>query len=217
MADKSPQLIEAEIRKANAEARKAEIEADDAAWNLARRKRIDEEEQAYDHDAHKVFYLNTDVSNSSIEKIRGRLQAWHRQDPTCPIEIVLNSPGGSVFDGLALGDLIESMSDAGHHITTRVAGKAASMAGVILQFGDTRIIGRNSWLHLHEVSTGSIGKASDLEDTAELAKRLTLQACEIYARKSTKSARQIHRMMERHEVWLSPREALELGFCDEID
>jgi ATP-dependent Clp endopeptidase proteolytic subunit ClpP len=220
---KSPELEAAELRKTIAEARKAELEAERAEHDLAearhkfdRLAREHAEADAYDDDQHRRYYFNTSVSDGAVERLRKTLRMWSKLDPGCDIEIVVNSGGGSVFAGLDIGDLMQQMSDAGHRITVVVAGMAASMAGVILQFADHRVIGRNSYLHLHEVSTGAIGKASDLEDTAELAKRLTKQAAAVYARRATLTADEIYKRMRRRELWLDADEALELGFVDEI-
>lgn len=212
----------AELRKTLAEAEKAELDVQQAKHDLkcdkfnAKRRRREWAEKDASDERSGVYYFNQGVTGTTVKTCREWLNEWSRLNPGKPVEIVLNSPGGSVFDGLDLGDAIEALSAKGHHVTTVVAGMAASMAGVILQFGDTRVIGRNSYLHLHEVSTGAIGKASDLEDTAELAKRLTIKACDIYARRSNKTSDEIHDMMRRQEVWLDADQALELGFVDLI-
>lgn len=224
---KSPELEEAELRKTQADAVKAEIEAEKLWIELkqerrkAKRKKQDDRfedanESAY---GHGIYRFSVPVTGSSVFACKEWITTMRRYKPGCDLRIEFNSGGGSVLDGLELFDAIREASDAGHRVTTYIGGLAASMAGILVQAGDERLIGRNSWLHLHEVSTGAIGKASDLMDEAELAKRLTLQACEIYADRSPKkkvTAEKVHKLMERHEVWLSPEEALEYGFVDSI-
>jgi ATP-dependent protease ClpP protease subunit len=233
MADDTPRSAEleaAELRKTLAEARKAELEAerealslDEDRFHFARRRRKEIESDAYDEDQQFTFYFNVGVTSGSVEKCRARLKAWHQIDPDAPFEIVLNSGGGSVFDGFDLMDVIEEARDQGHRITTRIAGMAASMAGVIAQMGDERVIGRHSRIHLHEVSTGSLGKASDIKDTAELAESLTRQICQVYADRSAHTeapsrmtADEVFNWIERQERWCTADDALDRGFVDRI-
>src|SRR5690606_3771683 len=109
---------------------------------------------------------------------------YRRTNPGDAIAIIFNSGGGTVFDGLDAADCTEEAVEAGHHVTTKVAGMAASMAGALLQYGTVRVVGRNSYLHLHEVAAGSMGKASSLMDTAQRAKALTRQICDKYAERA---------------------------------
>lgn len=205
---------QAERRRIDLDAARIQQELDDDADRYARRNRDEAIEDANNIDLQHIYYFNDTVSGASVALCRRKLNLWHTIAPGCNIEVAFNSPGGSVFDGFDLYDAIRDTSNQGHHITTRVAGLAASMAGVLLQAGDTRIIGNRSYLHLHEVSTGALGKASDLKDVADLAKRLTRDACDIYAERSTLSSDDIYDRMERQELYLSAHQALELGFVD---
>lgn len=220
-APKSPELEAAELRKTIAEAEKAEIEIAQARLELERDQFYHDkgmveyaEKQSYNAE-NRVYVFDEGVTGGSVDRCAETIQAWARQSDK-DITIIFNSGGGSVFDGLWLGDVIEGIIDSGIHVETIIHGMAASMAGILVQFGSHRVIGRNSWLHLHEVSTGSMGKASDLMDTAEHAKRLTMQACDIYARRGHKTADEVHAMMDRQEVWLTAPQALEYGFVDQI-
>ena len=223
---KSSELEAAELAKAQADAEKAQLEAAKLWLELkaAKREAKTEKEdrkfvEAKDSYLNGYFRFNTGVTPGSVTACKTWIQTMRRFSPGADLRIEFNSGGGSVLDGLELFDAMREASDAGHHVTTYIGGLAASMAGILVQAGDTRVIGRHSWLHLHEVSTGAIGKASDLMDEAELARRLTWQACEIYAVRSTNkkmTAEKIHKMIERHEVWLTPEQAIEHGFVDEI-
>lgn len=223
---KSAELEAAELRKAIAEAKKAELEVkelqQDIDHDAARRKRDEWElkvEDATSEYHRRVLYFNAIVNGNTAKSLRLTLESWHDLYPDQPYTIYINSGGGSVFDGFDIFDQIRKASRQGHHVTTVVAGMAASMAGVILQAGDTRIIGRNSYLHLHEVSTMAIGNASEIKDVATLSERLTVHAATIYANRSSgkSSAEDVRRMMERKDVWLSAEEALEKGFVDAIN
>lgn len=217
--------LAAEIRKINAEAEAAELDlalkrVELAQAELEHQQDAREEAEVAAADFHhRVYRFHESVSGTSAKNAILTLAKWGRlASPGDTIEIVYCSPGGSVLDGLALGAEIMRLHNAGLHVVTRVEGYSASMAGILVQFGTERVIAADSYLHLHEVSTGAIGKASDLEDTAELAKRLTRQACEIYARRSgLMTAKEIHNRIKRQEWWLDATQALELGFVDRVD
>ncbi len=162
---------EAEARKADAEARKADAEARGAAAaaeaaeaqlvkarnDAAREAEKRTEELAADK-FHHVYLFDSEVSESAVKKATQQLATWERT-ATGPltIDIVLNSPGGSVVDGFALIDFIIGMQGRGHVVNTTAYGMAASMAGVILQAGNTRAMGSNAVLLIHEAQFAAIG------------------------------------------------------------
>jgi ATP-dependent Clp protease protease subunit len=207
--------LQAETRKLLAEAETAEYDAKVARLTYQERQKRADIQDATDDNA-RVYVFDSEVTNTSVRLARATLLSWSREHPGEPIEIVFNSPGGSVFAGWMLFDVIRGLSRAGHPVTTIAQGMAASMAGILLQAGDVRVIGAESYLMLHEVSTGAIGKVSEIQDTAKLAERLTRQACEVFARKSTLSAEELYERMSRRDLWLQAEEALELGLVDEI-
>ena|SRR5690625_2312645 len=207
--------LKAETAKLEAEARAAEHRAN--AEGARAQEEVREEQYRSAHPEYRgIFYFDNTVSGNSVKYLMHKLETFSFRNPGSPILVDFNSPGGSVLDGLAWYDELRRLSGRGHHLTTRVAGVAASMAGILLQAGDTRIIGPKSWLHLHEVSTVAIGKAAELMDEAELAKRLTRQACDIYAEKSNQTSDQVWDLMYRKEVWLTPEQAKGYGFVDFI-
>ena len=85
-----------------------------------------------------------------------RLTEWHRLEPKCNIEIIFSSPGGSIIDGFELFDHIQHLRNEGHHVTTGSLGYAASMAGILLQSGDTRWIGHQAWMMIHRAAFWSL-------------------------------------------------------------
>lgn len=224
--------LKAEIAKLEAEAERARIDAEVSRGELEHdqvhndldlliMQRQVQQELAKQAEAEFQFVYRFDdvVTATTVDKCQRELLKWATYaEEGVGFEIVINSPGGSVFDGFELGDVIRRVSESGHPVTVRVGGMACSMAGVILQFADHRIIGRHSWLHLHEVSTLAIGKLSDLEDEVALTKRLNEKICKIYAERcgDPDSWRKIYKWIQRHEQWLSAEEALERGYCDEV-
>jgi len=132
------------------------------------------------------------------------------------IEVQFNSPGGSMVAGFALWDHIQTIKSQGHRVTTSTIGVAASMAGVLLQAGDHRIMGRESWLLIHQGSMGAIGKMGDIDDTVDWAKRMQERILQIFASRCSLGVEEIRSRWDRKDWWQSSDEALELGFVDEL-
>ena len=93
---------------------------------------------------------------------------------------------------------------------------AASMAGILLQSGNKRVIGQNAYILIHEVSDVAAGTTSEIEDELKLTKRLQKRLVGILAERSTMSEQQIEKKWKKNDWWLDANEAVELGFADEI-
>lgn len=147
------------------------------------------------------------------------LTHWERRDGDAglPITININSPGGSVMDGLALYDTIQRLRRKGHFVTTRAQGLVASMATIILQAGDERIADENVQILVHELSGGAGGKISGIRDEAAMMERLNARLFSILADRSTLTARSIKSRADRKEWWMDAAEALKLGFVDRVE
>ena len=208
---------------ANARLKNAEAEESEIELEVRKEKRdIEKTDNKYFH----FYSFNDQVSGTSVKSCIDQLTKWMRLEPGCDIEIQFNSPGGEVIAGLALFDFIQTVRSAGHHVTTSTIGYAASMAGVLLQAGDHRVMGAESWLMLHEASFGSQGKTSEVEDRVEWIKRVQDRFLNIFAdrcknaptatatKRLTKA--QIKKRWERTDFWVSSDEALEFGLIDEI-
>lgn len=214
----------AEARKAEAEAMKAEQEVIEAECDatsalIVKRKTLEEEQRRLCDDMyHHRYVFNGQVTGSSVEKCIKELTIWHRVDPKCEMTIILNSPGGEVIAGMNLFDFIRYLSSEGHKITTVAMGYAASMAGILLQAGDHRIIGREAYLLIHEVSFSAAGSMGDVEDTVEWVKKVQDRVLDIFtARSAGKMKREeIEAKWKRKDWWLSSEEAMNAGFVDEV-
>jgi ATP-dependent Clp endopeptidase proteolytic subunit ClpP len=214
--------MEAEAAKAEAERRVLEIEAEtDAARMVAvihEAERAEEKraEEKAAHKYHHVYLFKGAVDGNSATKCMDQLTTWMRNDPKCDIEIIFHSPGGSVVDGMALWDHIQMVRAAGHKVTTSTVGMAASMAGILLEAGDVRIMGRESWLLIHEASFSAGGSFGDVEDTVDWVRRVQDRILSIFAERSNMTKAQIKRRWHRKDWWISSDEALKLGLIDQI-
>lgn len=129
-----------------------------------------------------------------------------------PITILMNSPGGSVADGMAMFDAIKYNPC---HITIIVLGEACSMAPIILQAADHRLAYPFSRFMLHEGETGYAGHSRDFEKNAEEGKVLRLMTYKILSERTGKKSSYWARKLSR-DWFLSAQEALEEGLIDEI-
>jgi len=202
------QMVEQETRVESLIAERNEVEL-----RAMRRK---EKEELAGNKYHHVYAFNVSVSSASVSNCIDQLTQWHRDDPTCEIEIVFNSPGGDVVNGMALFDYMRDMRARGHKITTVTLGYAASMAGILLQAGDVRVVGREAWVLIHEASFGAGGKIGEVEDTVDWVKRIQKRILKIFAERSTLSEHQIAKRWKRKDWWLSSDECLKFGFADDI-
>lgn len=164
----------------------------------------------------RVYTFSDEVNDYSVRNCINALAGWALLDPDEAITVVFCSPGGSVFDGMALFDYIRYLRATGVPLDTECLGYAASMGGLLLQAGETRRMGRNAWLMIHEPTSGMRGKASAFKDEAALMERLANQGWDVLAERSTLSAADIKERCHRLDWWLSADEALELGFVDEL-
>ena len=135
----------------------------------------------------RFYHFHGEVNPSSVSGCMTKLKQWHRLDPDCDIEVMFSSPGGSVIAGIELYDFISSLrkySGGSHKITTSSYGWAASMAGILLQAGDVRKIGPESWLMIHESSFMAAGKLGDVEDTVEWIKSVSKRVVNIFVNRA---------------------------------
>tara|TARA_B100000287_G_scaffold432044_1_gene490518 strand:+ start:5037 stop:5768 length:732 start_codon:yes stop_codon:yes gene_type:complete len=206
---------DAEARKTEAEAIKAELEAHLAQMEIERAKRVYDRERSVDEENH-LYRFNGSVNDSSVRKCMVKLTEWSRLDPKCSIEIVFSSPGGSIIDGFELFDFIQELRTKGHKITTGSLGMAASMAGILLQAGDVRWIGHQSWMMIHRAAFGAIGKTYEVEDEVKLVKRIEDRILDIFTSRSKLTRQKLKRNWDRKDWWIDADECVKVGLVDEI-
>ncbi len=129
-------------------------------------------------------------------------------------EIVLrvNSPGGDVFDGVAM---YNALVDHPATVTAKVDGLAASAASFIIQAADKVIMGRQAELMIHDASGLCIGNASDMTEMAAVLDRVSDGIASIYHDRAGGSQKSWRDVM-RGEQWYTPDEAVAAGLADEV-
>jgi ATP-dependent Clp protease protease subunit len=133
-------------------------------------------------------------------------------DAEKPITMQINSPGGSVLAGLAIYDTMRFIDAP---ITTVGMGMQASMGSILLAAGDYRKMTKNSWLMIHQVSSGNSGQHSDTAIDENLTSRLHEQLKNIYVRHIGLTHEFWDLALERN-TWLTAEQALKMGFIHEI-
>jgi ATP-dependent Clp protease protease subunit len=128
------------------------------------------------------------------------------------INLRLNSPGGDVFAGLAIHNML-----ARHpaFLTVTVDGIAASISSVIAMAGDEIIMPENAMMMIHNPFGVVVGTADDMRDMAEALDKIRGGIVSTYARRSGQNAEAIIALMDA-ETWLTAKEAKASGFADKV-
>lgn len=129
-----------------------------------------------------------------------------------PLALRLNSPGGSVFDAVAIYNAIKRHSGT---VTVWIDGIAASAASYIAMAGDEVIMPENAFLMIHDPAGVVMGTAVDMRAMAEALDKIKGSLLQGYAAKSGRSQEEIAPLMAA-ETWLDAKDALDLGFADRI-
>lgn len=211
----------AEARKLNAEAAHAESSAAIRALELEWKKEENEQREAQKPFRGGEYLFLDDVNDRSIHALLDGLDRIHRNDPEAPMNITINSPGGSVIDGMHAIDVISLYSLRGggtHKVTMTVRGMAASMAGILLQAADERVMGPQSHLLIHEVSAYAGGKLGAIQDEVKFLEMLSKRVIDLFISRCDDkiTAATFKKNWNRTDWWLGADEAKKYGFIDRI-
>jgi ATP-dependent Clp endopeptidase proteolytic subunit ClpP len=154
-----------------------------------------------------MLYDQVGALGVSARKFRNDLKA---QGDVQEIHLHLNSPGGEVFDGLAI---YNTLKDHPAKVVVHVDGMALSMASVIAMAGDEIEIADNAFLMIHNPMNLAMGDADEIRHMAELLDKVKTQLVNIYAQRSKKDAAAVSKLMDA-ETWLAGQEAVDQGFAD---
>lgn len=128
------------------------------------------------------------------------------------IELRVNSPGGSVFDGMTIYERLK-----GHKakVIAYVDGMAASIASIIIMAADEIIMGEGAQVMIHKPMTGVYGNAREMESIIDVLDKIESQMIGIYTRRTGISRAELIAAVDK-ETWYTAEEAMELGFADKI-
>ena len=151
------------------------------------------------------FWTDCGVTAKSFQKELAGIKASQ-------IDLHINSPGGEVFDGITIYNLIKQHPA---NVTAHIDGLAASIASVIALAGDTVIMAENALFMIHNPWGFAMGDATEMRKTADLLDKIGGSLVTAYSSKSGKSDDEISVLMDS-ETWMTAQEAKDAGFIDEI-
>lgn len=133
------------------------------------------------------------------------------------IDLHLNSPGGEIFDGLAIYNSIKQHDG---EVTVYVDGLAASAASFIAQAGSKLVMARNATMMIHDGIAFAYGNEADLLETAEVLSKLSNNIADIYSQaagvRGSETSLEEFRALMREETWYNGTEARDAGLADEV-
>lgn len=129
------------------------------------------------------------------------------------LDVHLNSPGGDIFDGLAIYQALKNNKAT---VNVKVDGLAASIASVIAMAGDTITMGPKASMMIHDGWTVGVGNAAELRKTADLLDKQSDIIASVYADRTGQPA-DFWRDRMREENWYNAQEALDAGLVDQIE
>ncbi|MFI1889822.1 head maturation protease, ClpP-related [Streptomyces jumonjinensis] len=127
------------------------------------------------------------------------------------LRVRVNSPGGSVFEGVAIANALRSHPS---NITVQVDGIAASIASVIAMAGDRIVMAPNTMLMIHDASGMCMGNAQDMDEMSELLDLISDNIADAYATRAG-GTREQWRARMKTETWYLPEDAVAAGLADE--
>ncbi|MBQ3294348.1 ATP-dependent Clp protease proteolytic subunit [Candidatus Saccharibacteria bacterium] len=162
----------------------------------------------------RIIFLGEDVNSHTANLVVAQLLFLAHEDPKKPIKLYINSPGGSVYDGLAI---IDTMNYVEPIVETIGIGLQASMGAMLLSSGAKghRYCLENSRIMIHQPSSGTEGKITDQEIMLKEGIFLKKRLAEIFAKNTGKDLKTVERDMDR-DHWMSADEALHYGIIDKI-
>jgi ATP-dependent Clp protease protease subunit len=129
-----------------------------------------------------------------------------------PVEVHINSPGGDMFEGIAIYNRLREHDG---EITVKVMGLAASAASIIAMAGDKVLIGAASFLMIHNCWVMAIGNRHDMAETAKFLEPFDSAMATVYSQRTGKTVDEMAKLMD-NETWLNGSAAVEQGFADEL-
>jgi ATP-dependent Clp protease protease subunit len=162
----------------------------------------------------RIIFIGTPIDDQVANVVMAQLLFLAGEDPEKDIWLYINSPGGSVYAGLAIYDTMQYVEP---RVGTICMGLAASMAAVLLAGGaeGLRYSLPNTRVLIHQASGGFSGQAADIQIHAQEILRVSRRIDEILAHHTGKSIEVVHRDSDR-DFFMSSDEAKDYGLIDEI-
>lgn len=162
----------------------------------------------------RIIFLGDDVNEHTANLVVAQLLFLENQDPNKDIILYINSPGGSVYDAMAIYDTMQFVKS---DIQTVGIGVQASAAAFLLSSGTKgkRLLLPHATVMIHQPSSGTRGKVTDQEIDLREALRVKKMMEEIMAKNTGQPIKKVHEDMER-DFWMTADDAKKYGLVDKI-
>lgn len=162
----------------------------------------------------RIIFVGDAITDDLANLVIAQLLFLESQDPKRDITMYINSPGGSVSDGLAIYDTMQYLKC---DVSTICVGMAASMAAVLLSGGKKgkRFSLPNSQILIHQVMGGAEGQATDIKIKAEQILKLKDSLNKILAKHTGQDIKKIEKDADR-DYYMSAKEAVSYGIIDKV-
>lgn len=177
-------------------------------WNGGLQAATDEEDERSISILDVITEDNPFGEGVSAKKVNGIL----RNLGPGPVTVNINSPGGSLFEGLTIYNLLKQHEG---EITVNVLGIAASAASVVAMAGDNIKVAKSGFLMIHNCLNIAIGNRNDMRDLADTMETFDKAMAGVYADKCGMAEKDVHKMMDR-ETWLTGQESVEQGLANSL-
>jgi len=164
----------------------------------------------------RVIFMTGQVETNMCNVLIAQMLFLEAENATTPINLYINSPGGSVYDGLGVYDVMQYIKCP---VATYVTGMAASMGSFIAQAGEPgmRYLLPSALTMIHQPSAGTKGTISDMEISLNENLRVKKMMTELYVKHNSKGKTfaEFERLMDR-DKYLTATDAVELGLADVV-
>lgn len=162
----------------------------------------------------RIIFLGSDVNEATANIIVAQLLFLQAEDPKKDIYLYINSPGGSVYDALAIYDTMQYVTNDIHTVGI---GIQASAAAFLLSSGTKgkRFLLPNATVMIHQPSSGTRGKVTDMEIDLKESLRIKQRLNEIMAHNTGQKVEKIKEDMER-DKWMTAEETKQYGIIDRV-
>ena len=162
----------------------------------------------------RIIFLGEEVNEHTANSVVAQLLHLAYVDPEADISLYINSPGGSVYDGMAIYDTMNFIKP---DVATYGIGLQASMGAFLLSSGakGKRFCLPHAKVMIHQPSSGTRGKVTDMEIDLKETLEVKEMLAKIMAKNTGQKLSKLKADMER-DYWMSPREAVQYGLVDKV-
>ena len=162
----------------------------------------------------RIVFVTDQIEDNMASLIVAQLLFLESENPSKPISMYINSPGGVVTAGMAIHDTMQYIKP---RVSTVCIGQAASMGSFLLAAGEPgmRIALPNARIMVHQPSGGARGMASDIEIQAREILRIRQRMNDLYVKYTGRSLTEIEKALDR-DTFLEAEEAMKFGIVDKV-